>query len=160
MNLDKKELSGIIVAFGGGTGIFCVLDFVAFVLRYVSNKIASNFFNEKFNRINKEDFSLVKDDFQFYYFTTFGEDESSIFNDLCEKLYEFDKKYNINVFKFFPRISVKDKKRWDFEYVNEKLDKVEKINKAFICGPTTFRNDMKQILLSTKKVDPTCIQLV
>ena len=160
LDLDKDDLSGTYVAFGGGTGVFCFLDFVAFTLRYVCYKIASTNFNQHDNIINKEDFSMVKDDFRLIYFSTFQDEESVVYHDMCDKLQKLDKKYNLNVFKFISRVSSKDKERWDTVFVNEKLEKIDKVKKAFICGPVRFLNDMKAILLQTGKISEDKIHLV
>ena len=53
---------------------------------------------------------MVKDGFKLIYFSSFSDEESAIFHDICERLEEIDKKYNVNVFKFIPRISSKDQK--------------------------------------------------
>ena len=160
MYLDKAELSGTYVSFGGGTGVFCFIDFVAFVLRYMCNKICVSQFNEMGNTINSEDFSMVKDNFNLIYFSTFADDESAVFHEICEELQELDKKYNLNVFKFYSRISSGDKIRWDKNFVVEKLGKLEEIKKIFICGPTRFLDDIKKSILESEIVGIEKIHLV
>lgn len=103
---------------------------------------------------------MVKSDFKLYYFSSFAVEESVVFHDLCEKLAKLDKKYSMNVFKFFPRVSSKDKKRWDIDFINEKLEKATDINKVYICGPTRFLTDIKQLLIDAKIVDNEKIHLV
>ena len=72
---------------------------------------------------------------------------------------KFYRKYNLKIFTFYSRISNKDKKRWDVEFISEKLKK-EHVKKAFICGPTRFLNDIKKILLESTKVEADKIHLI
>ena len=73
------------------------------------NKISVKHFNETHNAINDEDFSMVKDNFNLIYFSAFADDESAVFQEICDELHELDKKYSLNVFKFYSRISSRDK---------------------------------------------------
>ena len=124
------------------------------------NKISVKHFNEAHNAINDEDFSMVKDNFNLIYFSAFADDESAVFHEICDELHELDKKYSLNVFKFYSRISSKDKKRWDKDYIVEKLGKFENINKVYICGPTRFLDDIKQSVLDAEIVGVEKIHLV
>ena len=133
---------------------------MALILRYVCNKISTNFFSEKQNLINNEDFGMIKDDFRLIYFSSFVDEESSVFNNICEKIYHFDKKYKLNIFTFYSRISNKNDKRWDLKFINEKLKYEENIKKAYICGPVGFLNHIKKLLLDTTKLRVETIHLV
>ena len=103
---------------------------------------------------------MVSDNFKLIYFSSFVDEESAVFNDLCLQLHDLDRKYNMNIFTFYSRISNKNVKRWDQEFINEKLKNEENIKKAFICGPTKFLNDIKQILLDSEMVRSDIIHLV
>jgi len=93
LDLPLNYLSGTFIAFGGGTGVFCFIDFVAYTLRYICNHIAEKEFNNSANRLSMdEDFSEIKPDFRLVYLSSFVDDESSVFHDLCEKLEVLDKK--------------------------------------------------------------------
>jgi len=157
---SNTTLTGTYVSFGGGTGVFCFLDFVAFVLRYVCHKIASEKFNTHKNNINDEDFSMVKGGFKLVYFATFADEEQAIYHENCLKLHELCQKYNLNIFEYHSRISTQGKKRWDTSFIQDKLGKEKTIEKVFICGPTKFLEDIKGHVLESKLVTENQIHLV
>jgi len=159
LDIDMGELDGTYVAFGGGTGVFCFLDFVAFTLRYLCNKISSNIFNVNNNNINNETFSMVSENFKLIYFSSFADEESEVYNDICEQLQKLNESYKMNVFNFYRRISNKDK-RWDKNYIKSILMKETKIKNVYVCGPTGFLTDIKKILLEVDNVIPSNIHLV
>jgi hypothetical protein len=156
-------LSGTYVAFGGGTGVFCFIDFISYVLRYITDKIAREKFQYSHNRLFKEeDFSsVVKDDFKLIYFSTFADEESAVYHTICEKLQNLDKKYQLNVFRYIPRFSNKDKKRWDTAFLCKELESLKySITRAFVCGPTPFLDQIKQSLTDGLIVEKDKIFLI
>jgi hypothetical protein len=159
LDLDMSELDGTYVAFGGGTGVFCFLDFVAFTLRYLCHKISSKLLNVNNNNINNESFTMVSENFKLIYFSSFADEESVVYHDICEELQRLNESYKMNVFNFYPRISSKDK-RWDQNYIKSILMKEKKIRNVYVCGPTGFLTDIKKILLEIDNVKPSNIHLV
>ena len=154
-----NDLDGTYVAFGGGTGVFCFLDFVAFTMRYLCHKISSKIFKENNNNINNEDFSSINDNFKLIYFSSFSDEESVVYHDICEELQKVNENYKMNVFNFYPRISTKDK-RWEKDYIKDILMKEKRLKNVYVCGPTGFLTDIKKILLEVENVNPLNIHLV
>ena len=72
----------------------------------------------------------------------------------------FDKKYKLNIFTFYTRISNKNDIRWNLKFIKEKLKNEENIKKAYICGPIWFLNNIKKLLLDTTKLRVEIIHLV
>ena len=157
--MDSDELEGTFVVFGGGTGVFCFLDFVAFTLRYMCNKISLKMFNEENNRINNEDFSKVNENFKLIYFSSFSDEDSAIYIDVCKQLHTLNESYKLNVFNFYSRISSKDKS-WNKTFIENILVKEKNIKKIFLCGPTGFLTDIKNMLLQIDIVSYKDIHLV
>jgi hypothetical protein len=103
-------------------------------------KIAKDKYNYTGNKIFGDDeFSIVSDDFKLIYFSSFSDESSSVYHNICQKLDSFDTQYNLNIFKYFVRFSNKSEMRWDSDYLSKTLSSYKnQISKAFICGPTRF----------------------
>lgn len=146
---SANKISGNYIAIAGGSGIFCFIDFVAFTLRYM-NHIVNKSIVEIYPN---EDFSYVNSDFKLIYFSSFKDKEEAIMNDFCEKMAEIDKKFKLNVFEFYPRISSVDKSRWDDKYMESKLGNGKNIARIFLCGPQLLVDEMNSVFDKLKLKD-------
>lgn len=145
LNLPET-LDGVYVAYGGGTGVFCFLDLVGFVIRYVSDKIGSKF--NKQNKISVNEQFKVGSNFKLIYFSSFKTDKAAVFHNECQALDKLDKEHGLGIFEYVPRISEVDKKRWDASFMQTRLSN-KKIEKVFICGPVAFQETVQQTVLES-----------
>lgn len=132
------------------------------MLRFITYKIAKDKYNFNGNKIfDEEEFSIIDDDFKLIYFSSFTDESSSVYHNICQKLESLDSQYNLNIFKYYPRFSNRSEMRWDTNYLNNILSPLKnKINKAFICGPTKFLDDIKKSLIDGLIVEKEKIHLV
>ncbi len=155
-------LKGTYVAFGAGTGVFCFIDFIAYILRYQADKIASKHFNYHSNKlIQSESFDNIHSDFKLIYFSKFRDQESEVYGDMCDKMKELDEKYNMNIFKFIKIISKTNRQELNSQYIASILNPFKSnIEKVFICGPPGFLDIIKENLLVESLVEKSKITLV
>ena len=165
LDVDEGSLKGVHVCMAGGTGAYCFLDMVAYVLRYMVSEInkrvdglSNNFIDssENFSDISNSDFTLV-------YMTSFSNHDDGVYTDVCTQLQILDEKYNLNKFKFINRFSDDTPKppRWNQSFLNEQLGQYQgKISKVFLCGPTPFLDDSKENLLKSGLVQQNQIKFV
>lgn len=158
---NNTILSGKHVILSGGTGIFCFLDYILYTFRYMvhlikqkeksDSKITSK--DDFLNILHKEDFFNVQSDFQLLFFSSFNNQSSSVFHDFCLLLEQFDLKYSLNKFKYYPRFSDTSNFRWNTQYLNEKLttsnlegisniNEINKITNIFTAGPLRMIDDL------------------
>ena len=77
-------------------------------------------------------------------YSTFSDEKSSIFSNECQKLKEINDKFNLDSFSCQMRFSDRDKKRWDTQFLQEKLGIIKsKIEKIYIVGPISFMDQLK-----------------
>ena len=139
-----------LVKYSSSLGVFCFIDFVSYVLRHITDKIAREKYECTNNKIfiNENLCTNLKGDFKLVYFSSFSDQESSVYHTICEKLYDLDKKYNLNIFKYVYRFSNEDKARWDTNYLCNALASYKNsITRAYICGPTGFLDYIKNSLI-------------
>lgn len=183
-------LQGTYIILSGGTGIFSFLDFVQFTLRYMNNLVKRKQFIKQNNNSNiedakeeindhgigatektsanevsdlfeDEDFSFVRQDFKLVLFSSFSDEEASVFHGFCSKLQLLESNYQLNVFNYFPRFSNKDKFKWNEDYLNSSIKQstssLNEISKVFISGPYRLIEDLIPTLtnlgLENKVVD-------
>lgn len=150
---QNESLSNTHILFSGGTGIIPFIDFILFIFRYMIFSIS--------NIKDDNEFSKIKIDksFQIILFNSFPDISKGIFHDFCISLDEFDKKFNLKTFSYFPRISNSHSKspRWTDSYVkevvNSKLICLDEIEKIYICGPNQFNLEVAEIFKSMKLED-------
>ena len=145
LRLEEEQVKFFLII-----GVFCFIDFVSYVLRYITDKIARDIFSCNKNKLfQDEEFSnFVKNDFKLIYFSTFSDEESSVYHNICEKLQNLDLKFKLNIFKYIVRFSNKNNTRWDTNYLANVLAPYKtSITKTYICGPTRFLDDIKQSLI-------------
>jgi hypothetical protein len=87
----QVALSGVYVAFTGGTGALVFLDLVA---RLILNNLKLLPVEQRF-----------KPDFKFIFYASFKSKESSLGVDLCQKLAELNKRLGIDNFSFTLRLA-------------------------------------------------------
>jgi ferredoxin-NADP reductase len=103
----------------------------------------------------------VKDDFKLVYFSSFADEESGVYHQMCDNLHKLDKKYNLNIFHYVNRLSNKNNERWNVEFLCKELAEVKNsITRTFICGPTGFLDDIKKALIDGLIVEKDKIFLV
>jgi len=94
----------------------------------------------------KDDFESLNKDFKLLYFSTFRSEDSGVFLNICQKMQEIDDKFNLKVFKNISRTSSLQP-RWTVEFIKNELDPyMKKIRKVFLCGPTSFLDDINSML--------------
>ncbi len=125
-------------------------------------KIAKDKYNFTGNKIfNDDEFSIISDDFKLIYFSSFTDESSSVYHNICHKLDSLNIQYNLNIFKYYVRFSNKNEMRWDTDYLSKTLSSHKnQITKAFICGPTRFLDDIKKSLIDGMIVEKEKIILV
>ena len=150
--------------FGGGTGVLCFLDFIAYILRYIADKVAVNEYGVKNNRISlDEDFSPIAPNFKLIYFSAFKDKFSTIFQELSEKMNFFCEKYSFlnSVFKYYNRIAKNFPQKWDKNFLKQELEIYkDEITKVYICGPSDFLEDIQYQFLGTGLVEKNKIILI
>lgn len=163
MDLEPK-LEGVYLAFGGGTGVLCFLDFIAYILRYIADRVAENLYGEKNNKIMlDEDFSPISPDFKLIFFSAFKDKFSTIFQELCERMHFFSEKYGFlnSVFKYYVRIAKNQPQKWDKNFLSQELSiHKEKIKKVYICGTSDFIQDITIQVLESNLVEKDKIFLI
>jgi len=162
LDIDLK-LSGVYICMAGGTGAYCFLDFVAYVLRYIVTQV-NNRLKISDNYIDKdEDFTEISDDFRLVYMSSFSNKDNGVYVEVCKELEKLDLKYKLNKFKFINRFSDDEPKppRWNADFLNEHIGEFsENISKVFVCGPTPFLDDSKEMLLLSGLVTKDQIKFV
>jgi len=158
-----SKLSGVYVCMAGGTGAYCFLDFVAYVLRYMTTQI-NNRLKISDNYIDKdEEFTEIGDDFCLVYMSSFADKDSGVYVEVCKELEKLDLKYKLNKFKYINRFSDDNPKppRWDANFLKEQIGVyMGNISMVFVCGPTPFLDDSKEILLLSGLVNKEQIMFV
>ncbi len=149
----ETNLKGVYICLAGGTGAYCFLDMVTYVLRYIVD-ILNKKLNLTDNYIDKEEtFSEIDENFTLVYMSSFSDKANGVYTDICQELDELDKKYDLNKFKFINRFSDDKPKppRWNADVFKKELGGFKgRIQKAFICGPTPFLDDTKVNLLKSE----------
>jgi len=162
LDIDSK-LSGVYICMAGGTGAYCFLDFVAFILRYIVSRISKKLQIPN-NSIDKEEsYDEISDDFTLVYMSSFSNQDEGVYVAECQALQELDLKYNLNMFKFINRFSDDNPRpsRWNDIMLKKELGQFkDKIKKVFLCGPTPFLDDSKLNLLKSGLVTKSQIKFV
>jgi len=162
LDIDPK-LSGVYVCMAGGTGAYCFLDFVAYILRYMVSQINKQLDLTENSIDADEEFSDIGEDFCLVYMSSFSDKDNGVYTDVCSELQRLDNKYNLNRFKFINRFSDSQPKqpRWSTGFIKEQLGVFTgKISKVFLCGPTPFLDDSQENLLSSGLVSKEQIRFV
>ncbi len=143
-NIDQnnKSDSNVFLFFSAGTGIFFFLDFIALVIRKICFE-ASLIMNCNNNLILEEDSENLKSDVKLILFCSFNNEENAIWHNLILKAQEINDKYNLGILRYTYRISSQSSKRLSKEDYVKVLDKFDKVTKCYICGPSTYMDDMK-----------------
>lgn len=159
--LPDSELDGTYIAFSAGTGVYCFLDFVAVVIRKLIHKISVQLNCENNTLIENENF-MLSENFQLHLFCAYPDEKNAFWHDIFTKAAGLDDKYNIGLFKYYPRLSSQSSKRWDSEFYREKLKSVNSnlLKRVFLCGPSHFIDSVKDHLINDKIADKEIITLV
>jgi len=162
LGLDLEDnLDGTYISFSAGTGIYCFLDFVAVTVRKVCDEVSKKLGISNNTLIPNEKFNLGEN-FKLILYCSYSDEENAFWHDIFEKTSALDEKYNIGIFKYFPRISTQKTKRWNGEFFSStfKQFNTQNIQKVFLCGPAPFLDSVKSDLIAEKLVKEDIITLV
>jgi ferredoxin-NADP reductase len=148
--LPKTSLKGTYVIVAGGTGIFPFLDLVALTLRYAVDGVSRGVFKNENNKIISDEEFNIHSSFKLILFVSYTDQQNIVYGDICEKLEKLSDKYNLDIFKYYERVSSIDKRRWGSGTFRDKLDNVKKdIKQVFLAGPVPFMDDMHSSLIES-----------
>lgn len=161
LNIDDKQvLSKTYISFAAGTGIYCFLDFISYAIRLLCYKVAKEKFDYQENHLLPEDtFEEASSDFKLILFYSFQNMDNSHWHNEFMKADELNRKYGYNIFEYHPRNSSSDK-RLNKEYYEKAIGDITTINKAYLCGPSKYLDDIKEMLVQNKLVPEKMITLV
>lgn len=73
--------------------------------------------------------------------------------------HDYDKKYSLNKFKYYPRLSDVDHRPAEDFYIFA-LKNITNLKKVFLCGPSSYLDDIKDILIRNRLAPKESITLV
>jgi NAD(P)H-flavin reductase len=157
LNLFNNILKGTNVIFAAGTGIIPFIDLIAFTVTYMTYQISQQEFKGKDNFIlskEKSIFKKINEDpivppFKICLYATFSSPKSALYMDICEALFELDRKYNMNIFKLHVKNSNGEK--WDKDFVSKNLSEEKgRIEKVYIVGPVSFMENVEKAVIESE----------
>lgn len=160
LDITEDSIGGTYVAFSAGTGIYCFLDLIAYTIRLVAYKIAKERFSCKDNKLTEdESFDEAASDFKLILFCSYPDEINAYWHDLFIKTHDYDKKYSLNKFEYYPRLSNVDKRPGEDYYINA-LKNITNLKKVFLCGPSSYLDDIKAKLIRNRLAPEESITLI